>query len=134
MGEGSIDRDFLANVMLGNDKVIGGVSVYGGLGLTPGRLYSLVYVGSDEYSSSLCLEDSLDPKSMKGRIVVCDRDVNSRTEKGQVVKKAGEVGMILTNRPFDGEGLVIKCHVLPATSEGSTRDDEIRRYISDLPK
>ncbi|XP_020213572.1 subtilisin-like protease SBT1.5 [Cajanus cajan] len=130
VGAGSIDRDFPADVMLGNGRVIGGVSVYGGPGLTPGRLYPLLYAGSDGYSSSLCLEDSLDPKSVKGKIVVCERGVNSRAEKGQVVKKGGGVGMILTNGPFDGEGLVADCHVLPATSVGSAAGDEIRRYIS----
>lgn len=130
VGAGTIDRDFPANVMLGNGKVISGVSVYGGPGLTPGRLYQLVYAGSDGYSASLCLEDSLDPKFVRGKIVVCDRGVNSRAAKGQVVKKAGGVAMILTNGPFDGEGLVADCHVLPATSVGAVGGDEIRRYIS----
>jgi len=130
VGAGSIDRDFPADVILGNGKVIDGVSVYGGPGLSPGRLYQLVYAGSDGYSSSLCLEDSLDPKSVRGRIVVCDRGVNSRAAKGQVVKNAGGVAMILTNGPFDGEGLVADCHVLPATSVGAAGGDEIRRYIS----
>jgi len=130
VGAGTIDRDFPADVILGNGKVIGGVSVYGGPGLSPGRLYQLVYAGSDGYSSSLCLEDSLDPKSVRGKIVVCDRGVNSRPAKGQVVKNAGGVAMILANGPFDGEGLVADCHVLPATSVGAAGGDQIRRYIS----
>ncbi|CAJ1976068.1 unnamed protein product [Sphenostylis stenocarpa] len=130
VGAGTIDRDFPADVILGNGKVIDGVSVYGGPGLSPGRLYQLVYAGSDGYSSSLCLEDSLDSKSVRGKIVVCDRGVNSRAAKGQVVKKAGGVAMILTNGPFDGEGLVADCHVLPATSVGAAGADHIRRYIS----
>ncbi|KAL9314978.1 hypothetical protein ACSQ67_020430 [Phaseolus vulgaris] len=130
VGAGSIDRDFPADVILGNGKVIDGVSVYDGPGLSPGRLYQLVYAGSDGYSSSLCLEDSLDPKSVRGKIVVCDRGVISRPAKGQVVKNAGGVAMILTNGPFDGEGLVADCHVLPATSVGAAGGDQIRKYIS----
>ncbi|WVZ20476.1 hypothetical protein V8G54_007798 [Vigna mungo] len=130
VGAGTIDRDFPADVILGNGKVIGGVSVYGGPGLSPGRRYQLVYAGSDGYSSSLCLEDSLDPKSVRGKIVVCDRGVNSRPAKGLVVKNAGGVAMILANGPFDGEGLVADCHVLPATSVGAAGGDQIRRYIS----
>ncbi|XP_061356781.1 subtilisin-like protease SBT1.5 [Gastrolobium bilobum] len=134
VGAGTIDRDFPADVKLGNGKTIGGVSVYGGPGLTPGRLYPIVYAGSegggDGYSSSLCLEDSLDPKFVKGKIVVCDRGINSRAAKGEVVKKAGGVGMILANGVFDGEGLVADCHVLPATSVGAVGGDEIRKYIS----
>ena len=133
VGAGTIDRDFPADVKLGNGKIVSGVSVYGGPGLTPGRLYPLVYAGGegggDGYSSSLCMEDSLDPKVAKGKIVVCDRGINSRAAKGAVVKKAGGVGMILANGVFDGEGLVADCHVLPATSVGARAGDEIRKYI-----
>ncbi|KAK7389696.1 hypothetical protein VNO78_24959 [Psophocarpus tetragonolobus] len=134
VGAGTIDRDFPADVKLGNGKIIPGVSIYGGPGLTPGRMYPLVYAGvgqfgGDGYSSSLCLEGSLDPKFVKGKIVVCDRGINSRAAKGEEVRKNGGVGMILANGVFDGEGLVADCHVLPATAVGATAGDEIRRYI-----
>jgi hypothetical protein len=91
-------------------------------------MYPVVYAGSGEhgggeggdgYSSSLCLAGSLDPKFVKGKIVVCDRGINSRGDKGEVVKKAGGIGMILANGVFDGEGLVADCHVLPATAVGA---------------
>ncbi|XP_050232690.1 subtilisin-like protease SBT1.5 [Mercurialis annua] len=134
VGAGTLDRDFPADVTLGNGKVISGVSVYSGPGLSPGKLYPLIYSGSegtgDGYSSSLCLDGSLDSKLVKGKIVLCDRGINSRAAKGEVVKKAGGVGMILANGVFDGEGLVADCHVLPATSVGANGGDEIRRYIS----
>jgi subtilisin family serine protease len=139
VGAGTIDRDFPADVKLGNGKIIPGVSIYGGPGLTPGRMYPIVYAGSsgehsgeggDAYSSSLCLENSLDPKFVKGKIVVCDRGINSRGDKGEVVKKAGGIGMILANGVFDGEGLVADCHVLPATAVGAIGGDVIRSYIA----
>ncbi|OIW02493.1 hypothetical protein TanjilG_05086 [Lupinus angustifolius] len=135
VGAGTIDRDFPADVRLGNGKVISGVSIYGGPGLSPGRMYPIVYAGIEEgggdgYSSSLCLEGSLDPKFVRGKIVVCDRGINSRAAKGEVVKKSGGVAMILANGVFDGEGLVADCHVLPATAVGARGGDEIRRYIS----
>nr|KYP54401.1 Subtilisin-like protease [Cajanus cajan] len=135
VGAGTMDRDFPADVKLGNGKIVPGVGIYDGPGLTPGRMYPVVYAGveqfggGDGYSSSLCLEGSLDPKFVKGKIVVCDRGINSRTAKGAEVKKNGGVGMILANGVFDGEGLVADCHVLPATSVGATSGDEIRRYI-----
>ncbi|CAN1827843.1 Subtilisin-like protease SBT1.5 [Linum perenne] len=135
VGAGTLDRDFPADVKLGNGKVIPGMSVYGGPGLTQGKTYPLVYAGTqggDGYSSSLCLEGSLDPKLVKGTIVMCDRGINSRAAKGEVVKKAGGVGMILANGVFDGEGLVADCHVLPATAVGAAGGDEIRRYISSV--
>ncbi|OMO65989.1 hypothetical protein COLO4_30852 [Corchorus olitorius] len=137
IGAGTIDRDFPADVKLGNGKVIPGVSVYNGPSLTPGRMYPLVYAGSgggDGYSSSLCLEGSLDPEFVKGKIVLCDRGINSRAAKGEVVKKAGGIGMILANGVFDGEGLVADCHVLPATAVGAANGDEIRRYIDSSSK
>ncbi|KAI3727381.1 hypothetical protein L1987_67195 [Smallanthus sonchifolius] len=133
VGAGAIDRDFPADVKLGNGKLIPGVSVYGGPALAHHRLYPLIYAGNeggDGYSASLCLEGSLDPNSVKGKIVLCDRGINSRAAKGEVVKKAGGVGMILANGVFDGEGLVADCHVLPATSVGAYSGDEIRRYIT----
>ncbi|KAG9457606.1 hypothetical protein H6P81_002114 [Aristolochia fimbriata] len=133
VGAGTLDRDFPADVQLGNGKIIPGVSVYGGPGLVRGKLYPLTYAGSegsDGYSSSLCLEGSLSPKSVRGKIVLCDRGINSRAAKGEVVKKAGGVGMILANGVFDGEGLVADCHVLPATAVGAAGGDEIRKYIA----
>ncbi|XP_074578162.1 subtilisin-like protease SBT1.5 [Curcuma longa] len=135
VGAGSMDRDFPADVKLGNGRVLPGVSVYGGPSLDSGRLYPLVYAGAaqgagDGYSSSLCLEGSLNPEAVKDKIVLCDRGVNSRTAKGEVVRKAGGVGMILANGVFDGEGLVADCHVLPATAVGAVVGDTIRKYIA----
>ncbi|XP_022715362.1 subtilisin-like protease SBT1.5 [Durio zibethinus] len=137
IGAGTIDRDFPADVKLGNGKVVSGVGVYNGPGLSPGRMYPLVYAGTgggDGYSSSLCLEGSLDPDFVKGKIVLCDRGINSRAAKGEVVKKAGGIGMILANGVFDGEGLVADCHVLPAAAIGASNGDEIRRYIDSASK
>ncbi|GLT59997.1 hypothetical protein SLA2020_327880 [Shorea laevis] len=137
VGAGTIDRDFPADVKLGNGKTLPGVSIYDGPGLTPGRMYPLVYAGSqggDGYSASLCLDGSLDPNFVKGNIVVCDRGINSRAVKGEVVKKTGGIGMILANGVFDGEGLVADCHVLPATSVGASAGDEIRGYINAASK
>lgn len=137
VGAGTLDRDFPANVKLGNGKIIPGMSVYGGPGLAPGRLYPLIYAGnegSDGYSSSLCLEGSLDPNFVKNKIVLCDRGINSRAAKGEVVKKAGGIGMILANGVFDGEGLVADCHIIPATAVGASSGDEIRKYITSASK
>ncbi|KAL2539060.1 Subtilase family protein [Abeliophyllum distichum] len=137
VGAGNIDRDFPANIKLGNGKIISGVSVYGGPALAPHKLYPLIYAGSegsDGYSSSLCLEGSLDPNIVRGKIVLCDRGINSRAAKGEVVKKAGGFGMILANGVFDGEGLVADCHVLPATSVGASAGEEIRKYITEMSK
>ncbi|KAJ6841824.1 putative subtilisin-like protease SBT1.5 [Iris pallida] len=134
VGAGSMDRSFPADVKLGNGRVLPGVSLYGGgPGLANGRMYPLIYAGSnagDGYSSSLCLEGSLSADSAKGKIVVCDRGVNSRAAKGEAVRKVGAIGMVLANGVFDGEGLIADCHVLPATAVGAAAGDEIRRYVA----
>ncbi|OAY79852.1 subtilisin-like protease SBT1.5 [Ananas comosus] len=133
VGAGSMDRDFPADVVLADGRVLPGVGVYGGgPGLAPGRLYPLAYASSaaDGYASSLCLEGSLDPAAVRGRIVVCDRGVSPRAAKGEVVRRAGAAGMILANGAFDGEGLVADCHVLPAAAVGAAAGDALRRYIA----
>ncbi|PKA47076.1 Subtilisin-like protease [Apostasia shenzhenica] len=139
VGAGSMDRSFPADVSLGDGRIFSGVSVYGGPPLDSGRLYPLIYAGGppgtsggggDGYSASLCLEGSLNPIAVSGKIVVCDRGVNSRAAKGEVVRNAGGAGMILANGVFDGEGLVADCHVLPATAVGANAGDEIRKYIA----
>ena len=43
------------------------------------------------------LHGSLEPDFAGGKVVVCDRGVNPRVEKGAVVRDAGGVGMILAN-------------------------------------
>ncbi|GMH03838.1 hypothetical protein Nepgr_005677 [Nepenthes gracilis] len=137
VGAGTLDRDFPADVVLGNGRTLPGMSIYGGPALSPGEMYPLVYAGSeagDGYSASLCLEGSLDPNYVKGKIVLCDRGINSRVAKGEVVKKGGGIAMILANGVFDGEGLVADCHVLPATAVGASNGDEIRRYITEASK
>ncbi len=54
-------------------------------------------VGADPEEAELCFPDSIDPVAAAGNIVVCDRGVNGRVEKGTVVADAGGVGMVLVN-------------------------------------
>jgi hypothetical protein len=84
--------------------------------------------------ASMCLDGSLDPVVVCGKIVVCDRDVNSHAAKGDVVRRTGGVGMVLANGAFDGEGLVADCHVLPATAVGAATGDRLRKYIASATK
>ncbi|GLJ10868.1 hypothetical protein SUGI_0136900 [Cryptomeria japonica] len=137
IGAGTLDRDFPADVLLGNGQIIRGVSLYSGKGLSRSRLIPLVYAGDasrmddggDSYSSSLCMEGTLDPKVVKGTVVLCERGNNQRVGKGMEVRSAGGIGMILTNKASDGEGLVADAHVLPAASVGASAGNTIRRYI-----
>jgi hypothetical protein len=133
VGAGTIDRNFPADVVLGNGKKFPGVSLYAGHPLS-GKMYPLVYPGkSGILSASLCMENSLDSKMVKGKIVICDRGSSPRVAKGLVVKKAGGVGMILSNGASNGEGLVGDAHLIPACAVGADEGDAIKSYISSTP-
>lgn len=56
--------------------------------------------------------------TFSGQIVVCERGVYARVEKGYNVRAAGAGGYVLVNAPADGEGLVADTHFLPAVHLG----------------
>ncbi|GAY45976.1 hypothetical protein CUMW_093460 [Citrus unshiu] len=130
VGAGTIDRNFPAEVRLGDGRRLSGVSLYAGAPLNE-KMYPLIYPGkSGVLSASLCMENSLDPSLVRGKIVICDRGSSPRVAKGLVVKKAGGVGMILANGISNGEGLVGDAHLLPACALGSDEGDAVKAYIS----
>uniref|UniRef100_A0A2N9E9Z8 Subtilisin-like protease SBT1.7 n=1 Tax=Fagus sylvatica TaxID=28930 RepID=A0A2N9E9Z8_FAGSY len=135
VGAGTLDRDFPVQVSLGNGKKYTGVSLYNGKELID-TLFPLVYAGnaSNSVYGYLCMSDSLIPKKVAGKIVVCDRGLNSRVEKGVVVKDAGGIGMILANTDSYGEELVADAHLLPTAALGQTTADAVKAYISSDPK
>lgn len=132
VGASTMDRDFPATVKLGNRQILSGVSLYRGrMNLSLRKQYPLVYMGSNSSSpdpSSLCLEGTLNPKAVAGKIVICDRGISPRVQKGQVVKDAGGIGMILANTASSGEELVADCHLLPALSVGEIAGKAIKSY------
>ncbi|RAL49305.1 hypothetical protein DM860_012738 [Cuscuta australis] len=133
VGAGTIDRKFPAEVILSDGRKFSGVSLYAGSPLKD-KMYPLVFPGkSGMLSASLCMENSLDPKEVSGKIVICDRGSNPRVAKGLVVKKAGGVGMILANGASNGEGLVGDPHLLPACSVGSREGDAIKSFLASNP-
>ncbi|KAI4294795.1 hypothetical protein MLD38_040872 [Melastoma candidum] len=128
VGAGTLDRDFPAFIVLGNRRKFAGVSLYSGPGM--GRKpVELVYNKGSNSSSNLCLPGSLDPEFVRGKVVLCDRGVNARVEKGAVVRDAGGVGMILANTAANGEELVADSHLLPAVAVGRKVGDSIRGYV-----
>ncbi|KAK7270801.1 hypothetical protein RJT34_26232 [Clitoria ternatea] len=132
VGASTMDRDFPADVRLGNGKRVTGVSLYKGKRtLSVNKQYPLVYLGTNSSRvdpRSMCLEGSLDPKVVSGKIVICDRGLSPRVQKGHVVESAGGVGMILTNTATNGEELVADCHLLPAVAIGEKEGKEVKDY------
>lgn len=78
---------------------------------------------------TLCFPGSLDQAKVKGRIVVCTRGVNGRMEKGQVVKEAGGVGMVLCNDESTGESTVADPHVIPAAHCSFSQCKDLFAYL-----
>ncbi|KAK2982515.1 hypothetical protein RJ640_012760 [Escallonia rubra] len=135
IGASSVDRTFVAPLLLGNGMTIEGQTV------TPyelkRKMYPLVYaaqvVNSDvpkSYIAGQCLPGALSPQKAKGKIVLCFRGNGTRVGKGQEVKRAGGIGFILGNSPANGAELVADAHVLPATAVNSENAIKIVRYIN----
>lgn len=134
VGAGTMDRQFPSYITLGNGKKLTGVSLYSGKTL-PASLIPLVYAGniSSTSNGNLCMKGSLIPEKAKGKIVLCDRGLNPRSQKGLVVRDAGGIGMILTNTDTFGEELVADAHFIPTAAVGQTAGSEIRKYTFSDP-
>ncbi|XP_023761943.1 subtilisin-like protease SBT1.4 [Lactuca sativa] len=130
VGASTIDREFPADVVLGDGRVYGGVSLYSGAGLDDTQ-YPLVYAG--DCGSRYCYSGQLNSTLVAGKIVICDRGGNARVEKGSAVKIAGGVGMIHTNLDENGEELLADAHLLPATMVGAAGGDKIKEYLKSDP-
>lgn len=132
VGAGTLDRDFPAYAVMGNKKRFAGVSLYSGAGMGE-KPVGLVYKKGSNSTCNLCMPGSLEPQLVRGKVVICDRGINPRVEKGAVVRDAGGVGMILANTAESGEELVADSHLLPAVAVGRKVGDVIREYVKSDP-
>lgn len=130
VGAGTLDRDFPALVSLGNGLNYSGVSLYRGNALPESPL-PLIYAGNatNATNGNLCMTGTLSPELVAGKIVLCDRGMNARVQKGAVVKAAGGLGMVLVNTAANGEELVADTHLLPATAVGEREGNAIKKYL-----
>ncbi|KAJ0917060.1 putative tripeptidyl-peptidase II [Helianthus annuus] len=100
----SIDRDFQADITLGDQTVIQGGGInFGELQTSP--VYPLLYGNTAKRNSSKeidarnCKPRSLDKDKVKGSIVVCENEVGVSSAKQKLarVKKLGAVGMVFVS-------------------------------------
>ncbi|KAL8055285.1 hypothetical protein ABFX02_04G046900 [Erythranthe guttata] len=131
VGASTLDRNFPAIVRLNNGKFLYGESMYpkNGVSIAEKEL-ELVYFSGGDKGSEFCLRGSLTRSKVRGKMVVCDRGVNGRAEKGQIVKEAGGAAMILANTEINLEEDSVDVHVLPATLLGSEESYKLKRYIN----
>jgi subtilisin family serine protease len=126
---GTHNRSGTAKVILGNGAQYTGASLTAAAG--PASLVkstSVGLAGKPADDVRLCFLEALDPAKVAGKIVQCDRGVNARVEKSQEVKRAGGVGMVLTNLT-DGESLNADLHSIPTVHVNGTDGTAIKAYI-----
>lgn len=126
------DRAFPAIVSLGNKQSFEGASSYIG---KPTRQLPVIYgKRAGAQGAEFCTSGTLKSKSVKGKIVVCQRGRNGRTQKGEVVKLAKGAGMILINTENEGEELFADPHVLPAALLGAKAGKAVLSYLNSTKK
>lgn len=116
----------LANMSGGNTtppSTLNGLSVTRGYGPA-----SIVYAGAAPYNNPLC--EPFAANTFNGEIVICDRGVIGRVEKGQNVLNAGGGGMVLVNDEPNGDSLVADTHVLPAVHIGYNAGNTLKAWVN----
>ncbi|KAJ8426161.1 hypothetical protein Cgig2_032643 [Carnegiea gigantea] len=104
--------------------------------LVAGKFYPLISAMSAKATNAssgegqLCKAGTLDPKEVKGKILVCLRGDNARVDKGQQVALAGGVGMILANNQATGNEVIADPQVLPASHLNYTDGFAVFTYIN----
>ncbi|MEJ1922331.1 S8 family peptidase [Microbacterium sp. KHB019] len=120
--EGTVSFDGFAqagaSVSVPFGKTVTGPSIYAGDAAAAGAV-----------DARLCMPGTLDPAKVSGHIVVCDRGVNARVEKSQVVKDAGGAGMVLVNVPGEADSLDNDFHVVPTVHLSSAYREAVLAYV-----
>ncbi|KAG6551560.1 hypothetical protein Mapa_006983 [Marchantia paleacea] len=134
VGASSMDRNFVANVQLGELYNLEGATTTDYETITAPLVLSEQSAHINVTAAQLCLPDSLDPAKVLGKIVFCLRGQNARAEKGMVVNQAGGVGMILGNAEAQGEDISADDHVLPAIAISATSAKLVTEYVHNFSK
>lgn len=101
---------------------------------------SIVYAG--DYGNALCgvgatqgtsptgASNPFPAGTFHGEIVICDRGIYARVEKGYNVKAAGAGGYVLANAQTDGESIISDDHYLPAVHLGFNEGAELKSWVA----
>ncbi|XP_072968067.1 subtilisin-like protease [Typha angustifolia] len=104
VGASTHDRKIIAKVVLENGVIFSGETAYPFGRETSTGTVPLVYPGgvADTNEKLACLTGGLDDINVTGSIVMCGLGINEPSEKAEIVKAAGGVGIILLNQIWDG--------------------------------
>jgi subtilisin family serine protease len=89
---------------------------------------SVKLAAATDANAKLCAPGTLDPAKTAGKIVQCDRGVVDRIAKSAEVKRAGGVGMVMTNT--SANSLNGDLHLVPSVHVSHTARQPILDYIA----
>ncbi len=122
--------NYEATVVLPSDERIPGGSVTVPMGEGAETISGpFVYAGDipatgvTAEDAALCQLDTLDETEAAGKIVLCDRGVNPRVEKSQVVDEAGGIGAVIVN--VEPGSIDLDDHVIPTIHVDAEYRDEL---------
>lgn len=92
---------------------------------------ALCGVGATQGVNPTGASNPFPPGTFNGEIVVCDRGIYARVEKGYNVLAAGAGGYVLANVAADGESIVSDVHFLPTVHLGFADSERLRRWLAD---
>lgn len=87
-------------------------------------------VHARDFGDAQCL-NPFPPGTFSGHIVICDRGINPRVEKGRNVRLGGAGGMVLANTAAEGESTVADPHELPAVHIGFKDAQVLAAWVGD---
>lgn len=127
------DRNFQADANLGNGASYHGAS-NNTVAVNAKPVIRAEDAGVNGGNASLCYSAApgagqvlLDPAKVAGKIVVCTRGTNARTDKSLAVLNAGGVGMIMVD---NGAGLVSEVHSVPSVHISAADGALVKTYAA----
>ncbi|WP_217698367.1 S8 family serine peptidase [Streptacidiphilus griseoplanus] len=123
------DRRYRTTLTLGDGRTFTGVGTGAAVPSAPlADSPTLGLDGADPVQVSQCWSGTLDPARTRGRIVVCRRGGNDRTDKSRAVQQAGGVGMVLYNPTADT--LEADYHFVPTVHLDQVDGPQVAAYAA----
>ncbi|KAM3321920.1 subtilisin-like protease 4 [Capsicum chacoense] len=133
VGASTLDRKIKATVKLGNREEFEGESSYSPK-FSNSTFFTLFVAGentTDVFKTPYCIPGSLTDPAIRGKIVICLAGGGiTNVKKGQAVKDAGGVGMIVINPSRYGVTKSADAHVLPAMDVSAADGLKILAYMN----